>query len=128
MNESTIYKLVDSQEWEQACQQGRFKGAPVDLADGYIHFSTASQLPETAAKHFLGATNITLVAVATLPLGNNLTYEVSRNNDLFPHHYGDLPTTAAIWAVNYCCVCIQSVDELSPCEHIPAPEWDVNPR
>ena len=92
----TIYKIVPRRLWEVAMQTGSFDGAPVDITDGYIHFSTAAQLPDTAAKHFLGATDLLLVAVESDALGDGLKWEPSRGGDLFPHLYGPLPTNLAL--------------------------------
>lgn len=71
-----------------------FAGAPVDLADGYIHFSTASQARETAAKHFAGQDDLLLVAIDAAALGTALKWEPSRGGALFPHLYGPLPLSA----------------------------------
>lgn len=95
---ATIYKIVTQAEWREAERDGVFRGAPVDLADGFIHFSTASQLAETAAKHFAGQDDLLLVAVDEDALGAALTYEVSRGGALFPHLYADLPLAAVLWA------------------------------
>lgn len=87
-----IYKIVSKDEWQQAEKTGVFFGAAVDLADGFIHFSTAEQVAETANKHFLGQTDLLLVAVDEDTLDKkDLRYEVSRNGALFPHLYGRLP-------------------------------------
>ena len=74
-----------------------FGGAPVDLADGYIHFSTAGQVAETAARHFAGRTDLILVAVEAEALGAALRYEPSRGGAMFPHLYGKLPLAAVRW-------------------------------
>lgn len=89
-----IYKICPRQLWLEAEALGRFTGAPVDCADGYIHFSTADQTVETAARHFRGAPDLLLVAVDEEALGEALRYEPSRGGALFPHLYGDLPLTA----------------------------------
>ena len=68
---------------------GAFRGAPLDLRDGFIHFSTAAQAAETAAKHFAGAADLVLVAVDADALGAGLKWEPSRGGALFPHLYGD---------------------------------------
>jgi uncharacterized protein (DUF952 family) len=94
---STIYKISPRAEWQQAEDAGRFTGAPVDLADGYIHFSTAAQVRETAAKHFAGAADLVLVAVDASALGADLVWEPSRGGALFPHLYADLPMSAVLW-------------------------------
>lgn len=89
-----IYKLVPAASWQQAELLGRFIGSPLDLADGYIHFSTASQVAETAARHFAGVTDLLLVEVATAEVEAALRWEPSRGGALFPHVYGDLPLGA----------------------------------
>lgn len=86
----TIYKICPQALWRAAERAGRFTGAPVDVADGFIHFSTAVQARETAKKHFAGQTDLLLVAVASERLGEALKYEVSRGGALFPHLYGPL--------------------------------------
>jgi uncharacterized protein (DUF952 family) len=83
--------------WRESEAAGVFKGAPIDLADGYIHFSTAAQVRETAAKHFAGMDDLLLIAVDERALGNALRYEPSRGGDLFPHLYADLPLHAVRW-------------------------------
>src|SRR6185503_20623791 len=94
---ATIYKICDTALWREAERAGVFGGAPVDLADGYIHFSTAGQAPETAARHFAGMADLVLVAVDAEALGATLRYEPSRGGALFPHLYGKLPMTAVRW-------------------------------
>ena len=96
---TTIYKICSAQEWRDAERAGRYQGAPVDARDGFIHFSTAGQLAETAAKHFAGAAGLMLVAVDAGALGEALKWEPSRGGQLFPHLYGPLPLAAARWAV-----------------------------
>jgi uncharacterized protein (DUF952 family) len=93
----TIYKICDISAWRAAERAGEFLGAPVDLADGYIHFSAADQVAETAAKHFAGQRDLVLVAVATDALGPALKWEPSRGGELFPHLYGTLPLRAVRW-------------------------------
>lgn len=94
---TTIYKIVPRSLWDEAVAKGRFDGAPVDLADGYIHFSTAGQVRETAAKHFRGQHDLLLVAVSGEALGEALRYEPSRGGDLFPHLYGPLDPAQALF-------------------------------
>lgn len=94
---ATIYKIAPQPLWAEAKAKGRFDGAPIDLADGYIHFSTAEQALETAAKHFAGQDNLLLIAVDTSRLGPALKYEVSRGGALFPHLYAPLDLTAVVW-------------------------------
>lgn len=90
-----IYKICPAALWRAAEREGVFRGAPVDLADGYIHFSTAAQLAETAARHFAGQHDLVLVAVAAEALGGALRWEPSRGGELFPHLYAALPVAAA---------------------------------
>ena len=73
-----------------------FRGAGIDLADGYIHFSTAAQAIETAAKHFAGQSGLVLVAVDAGALGSAIKWEVSRGGQLFPHLYGALSFDAVL--------------------------------
>ena len=89
-----IYKICPEDLWREAETAGAFRGAPVDQADGYIHFSTAEQVRETARRHFAGAVNLLLVTVEAAPLGEGLRWEPSRGGDLFPHLYGPLPLSA----------------------------------
>ena len=89
-----IYKIVPAPLWREAEEAGAFRGAPVDLADAYIHFSTAAQIAETAAKHFAGQRDLLLVAVEAEALGEALRYEPSRGGALFPHLYETLPLSA----------------------------------
>ena len=93
----TIYKIATTALWREAERAGEFTGAPVDLADGFIHFSTAAQVAETAARHFAGAADLVLVAVDAAVLGPALRHEPSRGGALFPHLYGTLPLTAVRW-------------------------------
>lgn len=90
-----IYKICPEALWRAAEAAGVFRGAPVDLADGYIHFSTAEQAVETAAKHFAGQKDLLLVQVDSGRLGGHLKWEPSRGGALFPHLYGDLDVAAA---------------------------------
>ena len=90
-----IYKIVSAALWREAEAKGKFDGAPVDIADGYIHFSTAAQTVETAQKHFAGQQDLLLVRVSAEPLGDALKWEPSRGGQLFPHLYGPLPTASA---------------------------------
>ena len=92
-----IYKICPSALWHHAEQAGRFDGAPIDFADGFIHFSTAEQARETAARHFAGQDDLLLVAVEAAPLGDALRWEVSRGGALFPHLYAPLELSAVRW-------------------------------
>jgi len=95
---TTIYKICEQTAWRAAEAAGGFRGSDVDQRDGFIHFSTASQVAETAAKHFAGQTGLVLVAVDGEALGPALQWERSRGNDLFPHLYAALPLAAVRWA------------------------------
>jgi uncharacterized protein (DUF952 family) len=94
---ATIYKICDSGLWREAERAGVFTGAPVDHADGYIHFSGADQVAETAVRHFAGKRDLLLVALDAAALGSALRYEPSRGGALFPHLYGTLPLAAVRW-------------------------------
>ncbi|AXS42467.1 DUF952 domain-containing protein [Breoghania sp. L-A4] len=83
--------------WDEAVAAGRFDGAPVDLADGFIHFSTGEQAVETAAKHFAGQDGLVLVALESDALGAALKWEPSRGGALFPHLYAPLDPAKALW-------------------------------
>lgn len=89
-----IYKVCPEPLWRQAEKSGRFKGAPVDLQDGYIHFSAAAQLAETLRRHFAGQTGLLLIEVDAARLGDRLKWELSRGGALFPHLYADLDVAA----------------------------------
>src|SRR5690606_5841097 len=93
----TVYKIVPAALWGTVASSGRFVGSALDLRDGFIHFSTAAQVRETAARHFAGAADLLLVAVSTEALGPALEWEPSRGGDLFPHLYGELPFEAVRW-------------------------------
>ncbi len=92
----TVYKILSKTAWARALAEGVFHGAAVDLADGYIHFSTAAQVRETAARHFAATPDLLLVAVEADALGAALKWEPSRGGALFPHLYAALdPDLAA---------------------------------
>ncbi|WAJ30380.1 DUF952 domain-containing protein [Antarcticirhabdus aurantiaca] len=92
--DAIIYKIVPRPLWVEAEAAGAFAGAPVDARDGYIHFSTASQVRETAAKHFAGEADLLLVSVDAAALGSALRWEPSRGGALFPHLYDPMPLSA----------------------------------
>lgn len=92
-----IYKIFRADEWAAFEAAGETAGAPVDLADGYIHFSTASQAAETAAKHFAGETGLVLLALDAEALGDALKWEPSRGGALFPHLYRSLKLSEIVW-------------------------------
>ena len=91
---SIIYKICSAELWREAERAGLLRGAPVDLQDGFIHFSTAAQVAETAAKHFAGQHDLVLLRVDGAQLGTALKWELSRGGALFPHLYGDLDVKA----------------------------------
>lgn len=91
-----IYKIAPAALWRKAQDRGRFDGAEVDLKDGYIHFSTAAQVEETARLHFAKASDLVLIAVDAAKLGERLRYEASRGGASFPHLYGPLPFDAVV--------------------------------
>ncbi len=91
---TTLYKIVPAVLWREAERAGVFRGAQVDLRDGFIHFSTAAQVEETAARHFAGEDDLLLVSVEGARLGQALKWEPSRGGDLFPHLYGPLDLKA----------------------------------
>lgn len=95
---TTIYKICEQTLWQAAESAGRFLGTSDDARDGFIHFSSASQLAETAAKHYANKSGLMLVAVEAAALGAALKWEPSRGGELFPHLYGVLPLAAVHWA------------------------------
>ena len=92
-----IYHMCRRDEWSAAEASGIYQGSSQDQADGFIHFSTAEQIIESAARHRAGQTGLVLIAVEPLRLGTALKWEPSRAGMLFPHLYGTLPTEAAHW-------------------------------
>ena len=92
-----IYKIFRAPEWAQLEANGETAGAPIDLTDGYIHFSTAEQAAETAAKHFAGQDDLVLAALDADTLGDALKWEVSRGGALFPHLYRVLKRADVLW-------------------------------
>ena len=89
-----IYKICSTAMWRDAETAGVFEGAPIDRADGFIHFSTAEQVVETARRHFAGQGDLVLLSVDAIALGDALRWDVSRRGALFPHLYATLPLTA----------------------------------
>ena len=90
-----IYKILTQEQWQQFSNDGVFRGAPVDLQDGFIHFSTRQQVRETAMKHFAGQQDLQIVAFETESMEENLRWEKSRNEELFPHLYDELDLSQA---------------------------------
>jgi uncharacterized protein (DUF952 family) len=91
---TTLYKICPASLWHEAERNGVFRGSEVDLRDGFIHFSTAAQVAETASKHFAGQSDLLLVRVDASQLGDALKWEPSRGGALFPHLYGELVLSA----------------------------------
>ncbi|HEX4409410.1 MAG TPA: DUF952 domain-containing protein [Xanthobacteraceae bacterium] len=94
---AVIYKICERAAWQSAEQAGVYRGSAVDARDGFIHFSSAAQTSETAAKHFAGQTDLMLIAVDSDVFGDAMKWEVSRGGDLFPHLYAELPLQAVLW-------------------------------
>ncbi|TNF19559.1 MAG: DUF952 domain-containing protein [Rhodobacteraceae bacterium] len=92
-----IYKIFRADEWASLQARGSTPGAPIDRADGYVHFSTAEQVRETAAKHFAAEDGLVLLACDAAALGGDLTWEPSRGGALFPHLYRELRLEDVAW-------------------------------
>jgi len=92
-----IYKILRPAEWADLQANGTTTGAPIDVTDGYIHFSTATQVQETAAKHFAGEEGLMLLAVDDGTLGADLKWEPSRGGQDFPHLYRNLNMADVLW-------------------------------
>ncbi len=92
-----IYKIFRAPEWAALQRDGQTLGAPVDLADGFVHFSAAKQVAQTAALHFADVTGLVLVAVDAGRLGDALRWEASRGGELFPHLFRALRLEDVIW-------------------------------
>ena len=95
---STAFKIFTAGQWADFLAAGLFHGAPVDLADGYIHMSTADQLDETLARHFAGQSDLMIAEIDLTDFDDTLRWEVSRGGALFPHLYAPLPMAAVISA------------------------------
>ena len=96
MTDAPVYKIMATGEWAAAKASGVYEGSAHDRRDGFIHFSTAGQAAETAAKHFSGQADLVLLAVDPAPLGDVLKWEPSRGGTLFPHLYAPLPVSAVV--------------------------------
>ena len=92
-----IYKILRADEWAALQAAGETQGAPIDVADGYVHFSTADQAAETAAKYFADVDGLVLAALEADALGDALKWEASRGGALFPHLYGPLRLSDVLW-------------------------------
>lgn len=98
MTDRIIYHMCREEEWARAVPAGSYPGSSQDAADGFIHFSTAVQVVESAAKHRAGQTGLLLLTVDAAALGPALRWEPSRGGQLFPHLYGALPVSAVLAA------------------------------
>jgi len=92
-----IYKIFRAEEFAAFEASGETRGAPIDLSDGFIHFSTAAQAAETAAKHFAGEEDLVLLALEGDTLGDALKWEPSRGGQLFPHLYRPMTRADVVW-------------------------------
>jgi uncharacterized protein (DUF952 family) len=99
MQSATAFKVLTADQWAQFQADGIFHGAPVDLADGYIHLSATEQLQGTLDKHFAGQSGLVIVEVDLVALGKRVKWEVSRGGALFPHIYGPLAMAAVIGTI-----------------------------
>ncbi|WP_425077940.1 DUF952 domain-containing protein [Ruegeria denitrificans] len=93
-----IYKIFRAEEWAALQNQGASDGAPIDVADGFVHFSTAEQAAETAARHFAGVDGLVLLACDADAMGDDLKWEVSRGGALFPHLYRQIRMSDVVWS------------------------------
>ena len=89
MTDKIAYKVLTAEEWT-ALSAGAFHGAPIDIADGFIHLSTASQLTETVDRHFSGRQGLVIAAIDLVALGDAVRWDPSRHGQLFPHVYAPL--------------------------------------
>lgn len=96
MTASTAFKVLTQQQWADFERERVFRGAPVDITDGYIHLSTGDQLESTITKHFAGQTPLLIAEVDLILLGHAIRWEEARGGALFPHLYAELPITAVI--------------------------------
>lgn len=96
MNAATAFKVLTTQQWTDFERERVFRGAPVDIADGYIHLSTAEQLESTLTKHFAGQSDLRIAEVDLDRLGDAIRWEPARGGVLFPHLYAELPIEAVV--------------------------------
>lgn len=92
-----VYKIFRRAEWDALVRDGVSRGAPVDVADGFVHLSTAAQVTTTAARHFAGESDLVLVALSAERLGPDLRWEPSRGGALFPHLYRPIRRDDVMW-------------------------------
>lgn len=93
-----IYKILTAEQWTDLQTHLETPGAPIDVSDGYVHFSTARQAAETAAKHFAGQEGLWVLALDADALGDALKWERSRGDQMFPHLYGPLRMADVLWS------------------------------
>ena len=93
-----IYKILRSDEWAKLQAVGETAGAPIDIEDGFVHFSTSEQVRDTATRHFAGAEGLMLLAYDEAAMAGDLRWEPSRGGALFPHLYGPLRLADVVWA------------------------------
>lgn len=96
MPDRIAYKVMSAAEAQQMQRDGVFRGSAVDVADGFIHLSSGSQVAETLDRHFGGVKGLVVAAVDLVRLGNAVRWELSRGGQLFPHIYGELPVHAVV--------------------------------
>lgn len=96
MSAATAFKVLTAQQWTDFERERVFRGAPVDIADGYIHLSTAEQLESTLTKHFAGQSDLRIAEVDLDRLGDAIRWEPARGGALFPHLYAELPIEAVV--------------------------------
>jgi len=94
MTDLFAFKILTREQWDRFRADGEFTGAPVDVADGYIHLSARDQVVGTLERHFAGQDDLVLAMIDLSALGNSVKWEESRGGALFPHVYGTLPMTA----------------------------------
>ena len=92
---SLVYKICSKDEWKEAVKIGLFSGSAVDARDGFIHLSTKEQVKVTVLKHFSGQKHLLIIQFKVDKLKTKLKWEISRDNDLFPHYYGHIETHLA---------------------------------
>ena len=97
-SDDLVFKITDRRSWDQAVGDGTLAASPDDARDGFVHLSAAHQLATTAAKYYVGRTDLVLVAFRAGDLSDHLLWDVSRGGDLFPHYYALLPVERALWA------------------------------
>ncbi len=95
-----IYKILPDHQWQAAVQKGHFMGSPIDIIDGFIHFSDGTQVRETAQKHFQGQPDLVLVTFNSADFGDALKWEASRGGALFPHLYGPIASVLALSVIS----------------------------